>query len=167
MSAVDCSLYLLSFFDSKGDTVTNRKLQKLLYFINAWHLAYFDEPLIKEEPEAWPFGPVFTSSHNEYKQFEFNNISISDLYKDYDDDPEKFIQSLIKKTKLEPIQVELIRAVLLKYGSFVALDLELISNNDPPWLNARKGLKEFENRSIPITHESVLETYKQLLPKNN
>ena len=34
------------------------KLQKLLFYAHAWHLAIKKAPLFDEDFEAWPWGPV-------------------------------------------------------------------------------------------------------------
>jgi len=53
-----------------GDkTVTPMKLQKLVYFAHGWHLAFTEEPLIKEHVEAWKFGPVIPSVYHEFKDY--------------------------------------------------------------------------------------------------
>lgn len=41
-----------------GKPLDQMKLQKLLYFAHAWHLAYFNKPLFEDDFEAWPWGPV-------------------------------------------------------------------------------------------------------------
>ena len=38
--------------------VDQMKLQKLLFYAHAWHLAYRNGPLFDEDFEAWPWGPV-------------------------------------------------------------------------------------------------------------
>ena len=45
-----------------GYTINPLKLQKLLYFIQAWHIALFEKNTLWEElPEAWVNGPVYRS----------------------------------------------------------------------------------------------------------
>jgi uncharacterized phage-associated protein len=38
--------------------VDQMKLQKLLFYAHAWHLAYGKGPLFENDFEAWPWGPV-------------------------------------------------------------------------------------------------------------
>lgn len=49
-----------------GKPVTQMKLQKMVYFAHGYHLAKYGEPLIKEDFEAWQFGPVAPSIYNEF-----------------------------------------------------------------------------------------------------
>jgi uncharacterized phage-associated protein len=38
--------------------IDQMKLQKLLFYSHAWHLALLGRPLFEEDFEAWPWGPV-------------------------------------------------------------------------------------------------------------
>jgi uncharacterized phage-associated protein len=41
-----------------GAWIDSMSLQKLLYYVQAWHLAITDEPLFPEQIKAWKDGPV-------------------------------------------------------------------------------------------------------------
>jgi uncharacterized phage-associated protein len=56
MESLDIAHYLLAFAADKGDCLTNKKLQKLVYYVQAWSLAHFDDPIFQEEPQAWRHG---------------------------------------------------------------------------------------------------------------
>lgn len=51
------------------------KLQKLVYYAHAWHLALYGTPLIRDDIEAWPHGPVVPSLYAEFKDFRSNPIT--------------------------------------------------------------------------------------------
>ena len=59
----------------EGNFVTQMKLQKLVYFAHGYHLAKYKEPLIKEEFQAWQFGPVIPKIYQEYKYYGSNPIT--------------------------------------------------------------------------------------------
>ncbi|MDA0665038.1 MAG: DUF4065 domain-containing protein [Proteobacteria bacterium] len=42
------------------------KLQKLLFYANAWYLALHDDSLFDEDIEAWPWGPVVRNIYIEF-----------------------------------------------------------------------------------------------------
>jgi uncharacterized phage-associated protein len=48
--------------------ISPMKLQKLIYYAHAWHLAFLGQPLIKEEVQAWKFGPVIPDVYFEFKE---------------------------------------------------------------------------------------------------
>lgn len=64
-----------------GKPVTQMKLQKMVYFAHGYHLAKYGEPLIKEDFEAWQFGPVAPSIYNEFKLYGSDAIRVTDTAK--------------------------------------------------------------------------------------
>ena len=66
-----------AFLWKKGAAgLSHMKLQKLVFFVHAWALALNNQRLVTESPEAWPYGPVFTSLYHELKQFGSQNITM-------------------------------------------------------------------------------------------
>lgn len=49
--------------------ITPLKLQKLLYYAQAWWLAIKETPLFDEEIYAWPWGPVIPHIYGEFRHF--------------------------------------------------------------------------------------------------
>ena len=77
--ALDIANKIISITDLEhGDTISNLKLQKMLYYQQGFHLAYFGTPLFDEDIVAWQYGPVVPSVYKEYKSFESNSISTSE-----------------------------------------------------------------------------------------
>jgi uncharacterized phage-associated protein len=62
-SVFDVAKYIL---EKKG-TLTTLKLQKLCYYSQAWHLAWEEHPLFKEDFQAWANGPVCVELFNIHK----------------------------------------------------------------------------------------------------
>ena len=66
------TLAVANFFIEKskasGVPVDPLKLQKLIYFAHGWHLAVTGEPLLDENVEAWPYGPVVPTVYHEFKK---------------------------------------------------------------------------------------------------
>ena len=60
---------LLYSADMGRELMTNMKLQKMLYYQQGFHLAYFGTPLFEEDIEAWMYGPVVPSVYEKYKGF--------------------------------------------------------------------------------------------------
>ncbi|TRZ50599.1 DUF4065 domain-containing protein [bacterium] len=121
-------------FTIKGELITHLKLQKILYFIQGWHLAYFNSDPFNEAPEAWIHGPVYVSAYQEYRKFGFNPITI--------ELPEEVVleQLLLELPEGKNDNIlEFLTELLDHYGSKSAFELELITHNQDPWVNARKG----------------------------
>lgn len=58
----------------KQRPVSNLKLQKLLYYAQAWHLAIFKQPLFNDEIEAWVHGPVVPEVFRAYRDNKWASI---------------------------------------------------------------------------------------------
>lgn len=165
LTAIDLSFIIIAYLNEKGDPVTNKKLQKLLYFTNAWHLAYFDYSLIKdEESQAWRFGPVYTTSYHKFKAAKFEPINLKKHYKKFKDSPKELYNYFFSENKINNDQQNLIKTILFKYSGFSAYELEVISHNDPPWIQSRKGCGEFENCTNSISNKVISQAYKSKLP---
>ena len=57
-SVLDVAKYVIFYSNEKKYDISNLKLQKILYFIQAEFLVSENEPCFYEEIEAWNFGPV-------------------------------------------------------------------------------------------------------------
>ena len=69
MKAQDVANYFLTLIDDEaGDSLSNLKLQKLVYYAQGFHLALMNEPLFNDPIEAWEHGPVVPSLYHRFKQ---------------------------------------------------------------------------------------------------
>jgi uncharacterized phage-associated protein len=149
----------------KNDIEINHfKLQKILYYIQAWHLAYFDnETIFDELPEAWVNGPVYRTIYNSLKIYKANDrLTISDNHKDNLSDLYKE-----KKDKLDlnEEQWEFLSSILNHYGLMSHEKLIFLTHKENPWNEARKNLGAFEYSDQKISLESMYKYYKKVLDK--
>ena len=115
--ALDIANKIVSKTDLEhGDTISNLKLQKMLYYQQGFHLAYFGTPLFDEDIVAWQYGPVVPSVYKEYKSFESNSISTSKEGISLSDDEE-----------------ELFNNVYEEYNQFSAVALMKMTHEESPW----------------------------------
>jgi uncharacterized phage-associated protein len=63
VSAKDVAAYILQ----RLGPMTTMKLQKLLYYCQAWSLVWDEEPLFYEAIEAWANGPVVREVFEEHR----------------------------------------------------------------------------------------------------
>lgn len=59
---------------SLRDDITNKKLQKLAYYVYAWYLTLYNQPITNLSFEAWDHGPVSRKIYNLYKGYGWNTI---------------------------------------------------------------------------------------------
>lgn len=155
----DLAHIVTHYVNQKGDTVSHKKLQKLLYYVEAWNLVHLKEPIIDEDFQAWVHGPVIPSLYHELKPLGFNNFQVINYE---DGDVDKLIANIIAKNKLSEDQQELIYEVLDKYGARTSFELEMMSHNEPPWIEARKGLPPHANCTNVISKDRMRDYYSSL-----
>lgn len=125
---------------SAGDTISPLKLQKLLYYCQAWHYTIFDEKLFDERIEAWTHGPVIPS---QYKRFSYillyDNIDIDRINRE--------------TVSLPPKTEELLNEVMDIYAEHSANYLENLTHNELPWKQTRGDLEPWgaSHEEIPLS----------------
>lgn len=137
--------FILFLNDKSGKKdLTNKKLQKLLYYSQAWSLVIKKKPLFKEDFQAWVHGPAIPSVYKEFRLFGFSPI-----------------KKEIKKDDFAPLtedEKDIISEVWRVYGKYDASYLEILTHNENPWLKARKGRFPYE-ASKNIIEKSVMKEY--------
>ena len=72
---LEVSRHIINYSNDNNIYISNLKLQKLLYFVQAQFLtSSVSRVCFKEKIYAWPFGPVVLEAYNEYKQYGGNYI---------------------------------------------------------------------------------------------
>lgn len=158
MKSWDLGHIITHYVNEKGDTVSHKKLQKLLFYVDAWHLVNFGEPILEEDFQAWMHGPVVPELYHQLKEFGFNNLKVIN---DEEETVDKEIEAIIAKNRIED-KVEFIYSVLDNYGSLSSFDLELLSHSEKPWIDARGGCLPHERCTNIISKGSMLEFYSTL-----
>lgn len=162
MTALDVSRLVIAWLHSNGEEVSNLRLQKLLYYIQGWHLAYFEgDPMFEDVPEAWIRGPVYPKVYHEYKQHGWNDIKIPSEPSDDDD----AISKLATEIGVSPDQYKLVESVLSKYQSLTPTQLEMLTHQEDPWLKSREGLSPLQGSNRDIPHEVISEFFSEKLRK--
>lgn len=67
--SMDIANFIVSLGIESKDYLTNLKLQKVLYFLNASFLVEKDKPLLDESFSRWTYGPVIESVYSEFKTY--------------------------------------------------------------------------------------------------
>lgn len=123
------------------------KLQKLVYYAQAWHLVWEDRPLFSERIEAWANGPVVPALYAAHRR-EFE-VSADTMRGD--------------ARRLDADERESIDEVVTFYGRKDALWLSQLTHREPPWKDARKGLQPGERGTREITQAAMREYYESLV----
>lgn len=140
----DVAKYILNWFVSRGeDNITSWKLQKLVYYCQAWSLVWDEDPLFPEEIRAWADGPVCPDLYQAHKgKF---RLSPNDI----EGSPENFSSA----------QQLTIDAVLDFYGDKTGRYLSDLTHLERPWNEARGDLEPGERGSAVIELNEMLDYY--------
>jgi uncharacterized phage-associated protein len=145
--------YFLALANESEEPITNMKLNKLVYYTQAWHLALFNRPLFANEVEAWVHGPVVQTVYDTYKQFKWTPIITGDLN----------LEEIRQQFSSE--QQELLDDITEIYFPKTAYALEQLTLSEDPWIIAREGLAPYEPSHNIITQDSMKNYYARMLRK--
>lgn len=130
----------------KLGSMSSMKLQKLVYYSQAWSMVFTGEPMYKSDIEAWANGPVvrdlyylhrgrYTVGPNDFQPM--HSLSLSDTLT--------------------------IDAVLKAYGHLDAHELSELTHQEKPWLDAREGVADGVRSDKAIDLATMHEYYEALL----
>ncbi len=155
------SEFVILYCQYLGVTISPLKLQKLLYYIQAWHIAKFNkETLYSALPEAWVNGPVYREVYNIYKTTFFRNENIqTDLDEISLSNQLKEKQELLN---LDKEQLELVHTVLDTYTKLSDERLVLMTHNELPWNEARKGLTPIDRSENTLSIDSIYNYFNRI-----
>jgi uncharacterized phage-associated protein len=125
--------------------LTNLKLQKLLYYSQAWYLALADTTLFSEDVEAWIHGPVVPRVFGAFKEYRWNVI-------------DRAVCPLGEAAVIEHVD-----SVLEKYGKYGATELERLTHSEQPWIYARRGLAPDDPSRNVISKNHMKSFYRNLM----
>lgn len=137
----DVAQYILN----KTGKISTWKLQKLVYYAQAWHLVWDEEPLFEEEIQAWINGPVCPDLYR-YHKGNFNIEKIRNA------DP----------AALAINEQESVDAVIKHYAELSGQQLKDLTHEELPWIETRKGLSPYERGERVIGQDLMSEFYGSL-----
>lgn len=142
--AVDVAAFILQ----RMGEMTAMKLQKLVYYSQAWSLVWDEAPLLRERVQAWANGPVVPELYNAHRGL-------------YTVSPGQIAGSA---AALSPDQIETVEAVLTHYGDKHSQWLSDLTHAEDPWKNARQdaGLTDGARGTVEISQAAMAEYYSSL-----
>lgn len=149
MSAKQVAEYFIWKSSQENKPVTNKKLQKLLYYAQAWSLVVRERKLFKEKIEAWIHGPAIREIYLEYKKFGFEPIV------------KEVSNSTIKKFSLKISKF--LNEIWRVYGKYDAGYLEYLTHSEKPWQSAREGIEPHIGSENEISLDLMKDFYTKRL----
>lgn len=140
--ALDIARYIIERCSSTNKTISNLKLQKILYFVQAEFLVSKNQPCFAEEIQAWDFGPVVPEVYYAYRMFGSANIPC--------------IGKSRVSQMIPPSDKELLNGIIDECAKYSASALVEITHNQTPWIDAYEP-----NWNNEITRESIKNYFQE------
>lgn len=135
--------------DAAGPMST-MKLQKLVYYSQAWSLVWDEVPLFDEQIQAWAGGPVVRELYNHHRGL----FSVSEWPKG-------------DAGCLTDSERETVLAVVDAYGPLSGQELSRLTHSERPWIEARAGLPDGARANRPIKLDVMVDFYSGLDASND
>jgi uncharacterized phage-associated protein len=120
------------------------KLQKLVYYCQAWSLVWDERPMVRDQFEAWANGPVAPELYDRHRgQFNVNTVNGDE-------------------TTLDAAARATITGVLDFYSDKPSQWLSDLTHTEDPWRDARRNLPPGARSNAVITHAAMAEYYSSL-----
>lgn len=149
-----------------GIPITNVRLSRLLYLVQAYALVTLDRPAFEEDFEAWNYGPIIPGVFAKY--------SFCGTYKIDDSVVKRFVvnwnaanlMDMARYVEYEPIDDELraiVKEVIKKTKDYTDFNLIQMSLKSDPWKNV------FDSKNIHkiVTKESIKRYFTKINPQIN
>lgn len=161
------SYFVVLYCQNIGVSVNPLKLQKLLYYIQSWHITKFEKDILFETmPEAWVNGPVYRPIYDKYKASFFRNENFPSTLNE--EELSKEVESSLQNLNLNEEKHGLLFSVLNAYGVMSDERLVLMTHSEQPWNEARKGLSPIERSENKISADIIFDYYnRRIAEKNN
>ena len=134
------------FILKSSGPMSTMKLQKLVYYAQAWSLVWDQDVLFHDRVEAWANGPVVPVLFERHQgRYRVEPGQIDGSPKD-----------------LNSTQSDTVIAVLGFYGDKEPQWLSDLTHAEEPWANARQGIKDGARGGNEITPEAMMNYYSSL-----
>lgn len=141
-SSVKVAGRLIELAKADDNTLTPMQIIKLDYLCHGWMLGLYHRPLIKENVEAWQYGPVIPELYAEVKKFRSSPVDIEPAT-----DGEPFDSG----------QEDIIKQVYDVYGHFTGIQLSALTHAEgTPWY---KTWNNGQGRNNVISNDLIEEHF--------
>lgn len=140
--ALTIARYIINYSNERGYGVTNLKLQKLLYFVQAAFLKIYEQACFTEDMQAWDMGPVVPEVYREFKRYGNRDIPTVTEYEgigyDFSGEKTPFDDSVISEE-----HKEIIRFIVELFKDHAAFMLVDITHKQNAWKKAYRKRQNY------------------------
>lgn len=134
INALQLAHYVVWHANELGHRITHLQLQKILYYIQGYHLRDFGVPLFMDKIYAWRYGPVVNKVYSQY--FIFGALPLKETEQ----------QTL----QVEPEQQKLIDRVIKDKAEYRATQLVAATHKEEPWKNLEARVNAGERPEMTV-----------------
>lgn len=131
---------IANWFLSK-ESMSHKKLQKMCYYAYCWNWVLNGERLFPEQFQAWVHGPVCPQLYKKYRGNGWKDLPM-------------FTGDLIIPEEVENVLDE----VMYAYGHLNGNQLETLTHQEQPWLEAREGVGPLD-ASVTVLNDTTIRDY--------
>jgi len=142
-------LVSIAYIFERMEEVTPLALQKLLYYIQGIYMALFGTEFFPEDCCAWQHGPVYEKVYFLFRDFKYNPI-----------EDKRFALFAGRSDGLSDKERIAADLVIDCFGKYSGKALEMITHNEKPWMDARKGCGADEPSQKVVSKESMKEYFE-------
>ena len=138
-NVLDVCRHVINYSEEKDYGISNLKLQKILYFIQAYFLLEKKDhtPCFHEKIEAWDFGPVIPKAYQEWAKYGSCDIPLIESYMVIDkDNIWNSYRVQYHDDVIDEDDKKLIDRVIDKFADYAATDLVSLTLCQRPWKDA-------------------------------
>lgn len=148
MTATQAANNLAALIVERLGSTETLKLQKLLYYCNAWSLAIRNRPMFTDATQAWQHGPVVASIYAQHRM-----LTSVDTWEFGD------------ASQMSADDVAFADAVIDLYGARSGWALRNLTHSETPWIDAWKRCKQGAIKYEVITQDEISAYFKQTIEK--
>ena len=140
--AIDIAKIIVNDAIDIGHPITNLKLQKLLYYVQAAFLVEYNTPCFDDDIVAWKYGPVVERVYNDFRIYGSNIINnrITQLRTaEFNGERIVFKTVDIDSLNIPEKDATLILSIVNKFSTYTAWQMVELTHKETPWADTKIG----------------------------
>lgn len=149
--------YIVVKLRDGGVFVNVLKLHKLMFYVQAWHLAFGRGQFFPGRFQAWVHGPVSRDLYDRYKDTKtmYSSVDFADIRQDFNPNGD-----------LSDYDRAHIDSILEVYADLTGDQLEEMTHREDPWIEARAGVPASSRSENLISETTMAKFYAARLQQN-
>jgi uncharacterized phage-associated protein len=147
-------------------SIDQMKLQKLLFYAHAWHLAIKGAALFEEDVEAWPWGPVVRSVYDQTRRC--GRAPVTDWLFEIEMEGDDYSQAVFTHPRIEDQETkDFLKAVWDSHKRLSGIQLSNATHlKGEPWTIIKNQYGSLDGKPL-IPNALIEKVFKAKIPNGN